>query len=154
MINLTLIIPTTVRDAVKALRDAGESPANLSKVLQLTNAGSLNREFTRGAKTFTTVYAVVEEDNLAEVLTGYPDAEVIEARVYETGLHYGQLPDLVEDGEIKTIKGNRIYPAHADHLDICPDIITRDEDGIETSRERPTQVTPQLSVAGAADRIG
>lgn len=162
MINLTLIIPTTIRDAVKALRDNGESPANLSKVLQMVGSKDVNREFPRGDKTFTTIYAVVEDVDLEDVLASYPDSEVIEARVHETGLHYGQSFDVTYDTETgeetKTIVGVRAYPAHSDHIKICPDIVTMDysdpENPVVASSKRPTEVSYQVSIAGAAKRMG
>lgn len=42
------------------------------------------------------------------------------------------------DGNITGVTGTPTYPIHARILELMPDIVTHDENGVETSRVRPT----------------
>jgi len=105
-INVIAIIPTTTRDAVKALIDAGETPQELSGVSM--QAGRF-KDFTRGPVTFTAVdFILDDESEIDSKMAAYPDAEIIGAWEFETGL---QLGTSLEEGEIV---GTPTYPLHID----------------------------------------
>lgn len=159
IIIITMLVPTSIKQSVLAAIDAGNTPGALKGLPGMFAAKTLNRKVARGAVTLAVVYSVIEETSLGGLLAAYTDSEVIEIRDYYSGLHYGQefaeSEFDAEGNETKIIMGSRTYPEHPDHLEIVPDIVEyAGNPPVEVSRVRPTQISYQLSIAGAAQRIG
>ena len=171
MINLFVALSEPVDAVLKQYKDNVDS-LNEDQKAQLdsmTSHGDWDR-VSKLIKTYTnsetnvtyfgfSIYfnykADVSEQLIADWMTefGLENVVIAGAWDFDTGLSWGLSHTYDEEGELSGVEGTALFPTHPLLMAFMPDIVTYDEEGMETSREAATILTDVNLMSGQAPRV-
>jgi len=99
--------------------------------------------------------AGVSEQLIADWVTefGLENVVIAGAWHFDTGLLWGLSHTYDEDGEVSGVEGTALFPTHPLLIAFMPDVVTYDDEGMETSREAATILTDVNLMSGQATRV-